>query len=127
MLNYILDREMNRSIMQGTLVIDRTYRASPSGVFAAFTSRKAKDAWSATRNMAGSESATGPVELDFRVSRHERSGFYYQSVNSTYDACYYDIVPDQRLVYSYETHADGVRRSDSVATIDFAKRKTARR
>jgi uncharacterized protein YndB with AHSA1/START domain len=96
-------------------------------VFAAFASREAKDASSATGNIALSESATGPVEFDFRVSRHERSGFDYQSVNSTYGACYSDIVPDQQLVYSYETHTDGVRRSDLVATFDFAKRKTARR
>jgi uncharacterized protein YndB with AHSA1/START domain len=83
MLNNILDWEMNRSIMKGTLVIERTYRASPSGVFAAFASREAKDAWNATGDIAVSEPATGPVELDFRVSRHERSGFDYQSVNST--------------------------------------------
>jgi uncharacterized protein YndB with AHSA1/START domain len=30
-------------------------------------------------------------------------------------------VPDQRLVYSYEMHADGVRISVSVATIELAK------
>jgi uncharacterized protein YndB with AHSA1/START domain len=37
-----------------------------------------------------------------------------------YDALYYDIVPDQRIVYCYEMYADGARISVSVATIEFA-------
>ena len=39
----------------------------------------------------------------------------------TYDALYYDIVPGQRLVYSYEMYAGEVRFSVSVATIEFAE------
>jgi uncharacterized protein YndB with AHSA1/START domain len=35
---------------------------------------------------------------------------------------YYDIVPDQRIVYSCEMYADDARISVSVATIEFAKR-----
>jgi uncharacterized protein YndB with AHSA1/START domain len=38
-----------------------------------------------------------------------------------YDAMYYDIVPDQRIVYSYEMYANDARISVSVATIEFAK------
>src|SRR5262249_38920608 len=34
---------------------------------------------------------------------------------------YYDIVPGQRLVYSYEMYADGVRFSVSLATIEFVE------
>jgi uncharacterized protein YndB with AHSA1/START domain len=45
----------------------------------------------------------------------------YQGIDYTYDACYYDIVPDQRLVYSYEMYADGARISVSVATVEFVK------
>ena len=38
-----------------------------------------------------------------------------------YDALYYDIVPDQRIIYTYEMYADDARISVSVATIEFAK------
>jgi uncharacterized protein YndB with AHSA1/START domain len=110
-----------RSIIHDTFVLERTYPASPSRVFAAFTSKEAKDAWGDTGDTGEAESAAGPVEFDFRVSGHERFGFVYQGVNYTYDASYYDIVPDQRLVYSYEMHADGARISVSVATIEFGK------
>ena len=110
-----------RSIIHDTFVIERTYPASPSRVFAAFASKEAKDAWGDTGDTGEAEPAVGPVEFDFRVSGHERFGFVYQGVNYTYDASYYDIVPDQRLVYSYEMYADGARISVSVATIEFGK------
>ena len=110
-----------RSVIHDTFVIERIYPASPSRVFAAFASREAKDAWADTGDIAAAEPATGPVEFDFQVGGHERFGNVYQGVRYTYDAIYYDIVPDQRLVYSYEMYADGVRFSVSVATIEFAE------
>jgi uncharacterized protein YndB with AHSA1/START domain len=59
------------------------------------------------------------TEFDFRIGGHERFGFGYQDINHRYDARYYDIVPDQRIVHSYEMYADGTRISVSVATIEF--------
>ena len=109
------------SIIHDTFVLERTYPASPARVFAAFASKEAKDAWGDTSDIAEAGPAAGPAEFDFRVSGHERFGFAYQGVNYTYDAFYYDIVPDQRLVYSYEMYADGARISVSVATIEFSK------
>jgi len=109
------------SVIHDTFVLERTYPATPSRVFAAFASKEAKDAWGDTGDISASEQAAGAAEFDFRVSGHERFGFGYQGVSYTYDARYYDIVPDQRLVYSYEMHADGVRISVSVATIELAK------
>jgi uncharacterized protein YndB with AHSA1/START domain len=110
-----------RSVIHDTFVIERTYPASSSRVFAAFASRQAKDAWGDTGDIAEAEPTTGPVEFDFRVGGHERFGNVYQGVRYTYDAIYYDIVPDRRLVYSYEMYADGVRLSVSVATIEFVE------
>ena len=110
-----------RSVIHDTFVIERAYPATPSRVFAAFASKEAKETWGDTGDIAGTEPATGPAQFDFRVSGHERFGFVYQGVNYTYDASYYDIVPDQRLVYSYEMYADGARISVSVATVEFVK------
>ena len=110
-----------RSVIHDTFVIERTYPAGPSRVFAAFASKEAKDAWGDTGDIAEAEPATGPVEFDFRVGGHERFGNVYQGVSYAYDAFYYDIVPGQRLVYSYEMYADGVRFSVSVATIELGE------
>jgi len=109
-----------RSVLHDTFTIERTYPARPSRVFAAFTSEEAKEAWGDT---GGLEAAEGPAssEFDFRVGGRERFSHKYQGTTYRYDGLYYDIVPDQRIVYSYEMYAEDVRISVSVATIEFAK------
>jgi uncharacterized protein YndB with AHSA1/START domain len=44
-----------------------------------------------------------------------------QGTTYRYDARYYDIVLDQRIIYAYEMYADDTRISVSVATIEFTK------
>ncbi|MGI9006389.1 MAG: SRPBCC domain-containing protein [Streptosporangiaceae bacterium] len=111
-----------RSVIHDTFMIERTYPATPSRVFAAFASPEAKSSWGDTGDLepAGEKDA-GPDEFDFRVGGRERFSHTWQETAYRYDALYYDIVPDQRLVYCYEMYADGVRISVSVATIEFTK------
>ena len=109
-----------RPVIHNTFVIERTYPASASRVFAAFTSKEAKDAWGDTGDLSEPGPGDGGAEFDFRSGGHERFGFGYQGVSYRYDALYYDIVPDQRIIYSYEMYADGARISVSVATIEVA-------
>ena len=40
------------------------------------------------------------------------------------DALYYDIVPNQRILYCYEMYADGTRISVSTATIELSANAT---
>ena len=111
-----------RSVTHDTFTIERTYPAAPSRVFAAFASAEAKNIWGDTGDLEPPEAQrTGSTEFDFRVGGRERFGFKYQGTTYRYDALYYDIVPDQRLVYCYEMYADDVRISVSVATIEFTK------
>ena len=110
-----------RSVIHDTFVIERPYAASAARVFAAFASEEAKSAWGDTGELAKAEPATGPAEFDFRTGGRERFGHRYQGISYTYDALYYDIVPSQLIVYSYEMYADGVRISVSVTTIEFAE------
>ena len=93
----------------------------PSRVFAAFASREAKDAWGDDPGLEPADDTAASTEFDFRPGGRERFGFKYESRTYSYDALYYDIVPDQRIVYSYEMYAAGARISVSVATIEFAK------
>jgi len=113
-----------RSVIHDTFTIERTYPATPGRVFAAFASEEAKDAWGDTEE---AESAVGPAgeaapsEFDFRVGGRELYSHIYAGTTYRHDGRYYDIVPDQRIVYSYEMYADDVRISVSVTTIEFAK------
>lgn len=107
-----------RPVIHDTFMIERTYPAPVSRVFAAFASQEAKQTWGDTGDLTPGADASGK-EFDFRIGGHERFGFGYQNVSYRYDACYYDIVPDQRIIYSYEMYADDARISVSVATIEF--------
>jgi uncharacterized protein YndB with AHSA1/START domain len=106
-------------VIHDTFTIERTYPAPVSRVFAAFASHEAKNAWGDTGDLTPGADANGTA-FDFRNGGHERFGFGYQNKAYRYDARYYDIIPDQRIIYSYEMYADGTRISVSVATIEFA-------
>jgi uncharacterized protein YndB with AHSA1/START domain len=110
----------DRTIIHDTFAIERTYPAPPSRVFAAFASEEAKNSWGDTGDLTEPGAGASDTEFDFRVGGHERHGFGYQDVSYRYEARYYDIVPEQRIIYSYEMYAGGARISVSVATIELA-------
>jgi uncharacterized protein YndB with AHSA1/START domain len=110
-----------RPVIHDTFEIERTFPASVSRVFAAFASKEAKDAWGDTGDLSEPGPDAGDSEFDFRIGGHERFGIGMQDMTFRYDALYYDIVPDQRIIYSYEMYANDARISVSVATIEFAE------
>jgi uncharacterized protein YndB with AHSA1/START domain len=109
-----------RPVIHETFEIERTFPASVSRVFAAFASKEAKDTWGDTGDLGEPGADAGATEFDFRIGGRERFGMSYQGITYRYDASYYDIVPDQRIIYSYEMYANDARISVSVATITFA-------
>ena len=109
-----------RSVIHNRFAIERSFPATASRVFAAFASKEAKDTWGDTGDLTEPGPDAGGTEFDFRAGGHERFGFGYQGISYRYDARFYDIVPDQRIIYSYEMYADGARISVSVAVVEFA-------
>jgi uncharacterized protein YndB with AHSA1/START domain len=106
-----------RSTTHNTFAIERHYPATPARVFAAFTTAEAKLSWADDPDYA---SDGGETEFDFRVGGRERFGG--KAPDGTlyrYDALYYDIVPDERIVYCYEMYESSARISVSVATIEI--------
>jgi len=105
-----------RSVTHATFVIERTYPASPARVFAAWSSREAKARW-----FRGPEEwGASEHELDFRVGGRERvSGGPKGGPVHTFEARYQDIVPDARIISSYDMHLDDQRISVSLATVEL--------
>jgi uncharacterized protein YndB with AHSA1/START domain len=105
------------TVTHGTFVIERSYDATPQRVFAAWSDPKAKAQWF----VGPDEWQSSDHELDFRVGglEHVSGGSPDGGPTFSYDARYQDIVPDERIVTTYEMHMDDVRISVSVATVEF--------
>jgi len=109
-----------RSVVHDTFVIDRTLAFKREFVYAAWTSAEAKSQWFV--GPSGWEQQHR--EMDFRVGGRELvKGRRHNGTISSFDARYYDIVPNERIVYVYEMHTNDIRTSVSVATIEFKERK----
>jgi uncharacterized protein YndB with AHSA1/START domain len=102
----------DRSATHSTFVIERSYDAAPARVFAAWADVKAKGQWFGP----GGEQEH---ELDFREGGSERFQVAVESAVYSYDARYEDIVADERIVYTYNMHRNGVRMSVSVTTVEL--------
>jgi uncharacterized protein YndB with AHSA1/START domain len=96
--------------------IERFYPASPQRVFAAFAEQKKKDKWFASPG----ELTLMARSMDFREGGRERAqGRWGDGTVSDFNAVYFDIQQDRRIVYAYEMHINAVRISVSLGTIEF--------
>ena len=104
-----------RSVTHATFSIERRYDASPRRVFAAFAEREIKAHW-----FGGPEEWSPEHEMDFRVGGEEisRGGPVGGPVH-TMRARYHDIVPNERIVFTYDLYLDETRISVSLATVEF--------
>jgi len=108
----------DRSVVHDSFRLERTYPATPQRVFAAWASREAKDAWFGE----GDDflASTDQYTLEFRVGGTERlGGSFADGRTFDYLAVYHDIVPDQRMVSSYDVRIDGRRVSVSLMTVEL--------
>jgi uncharacterized protein YndB with AHSA1/START domain len=109
------------AVAHDTFVIERTYDIPIAQVFRAWADPTLKARW-----FAGTAEALGAgYALDFQVGGREvnRGGPPGGPVY-TYESEFRDIVPEQRIVYTYEMYADDDRISVSVATVEFRSRET---
>jgi len=104
-----------RSTTHATFVIERTYDAPPQRVFDAWADPAAKTQWFGPPNKP-----QGAYSLDFREGGSEHLAIPTpDGPEYSFDALYQDIVPGQRIVYTYDMHRDEQRISVSVATIEI--------
>jgi uncharacterized protein YndB with AHSA1/START domain len=105
-----------RSVVHGSFRIERRYGAPRERVFRAFTDPQAKASWFA----GGSAQQILVREMDVRPGGRERvRGRWESGMVSTFEAVYFDVVPNERIVYTYEMHLDERKISVSLATIEL--------
>jgi uncharacterized protein YndB with AHSA1/START domain len=107
---------MSYSTHHHQFVIERDIAAAPALAFHAWADKDAKDAW-----------FRGPGDwkllerhFDFRTGCSERvKGQHPSGMISDFQCRYSDIVPDQRIVYTYDMYVGDKRISVSVVTVEF--------
>ena len=105
-----------RSVTHSTFVIERSYPAAPSKVYFALSNPAAKKRWF----VGPDDWRTSKHEMDFRVGGKEvNAGGPKGGPVHTFNAIYQDIVPNERIVYSYDMHLDDKRISVSLTTIEL--------
>jgi uncharacterized protein YndB with AHSA1/START domain len=99
-----------RSVTHSTFTIERDFDASPADVFNAYADVDAKKQW-----FGGS----GDLELDFSVGGREYTAGEHDGTTYAYEAAYRNIVPDERIVFTYEMWMNGESISVSVGTVEL--------
>jgi uncharacterized protein YndB with AHSA1/START domain len=106
-----------RSVVHAAFHLERTYDAPVARVWKALTDEKAKQKW-----FAGTPGEWELLErhMDVRAGGRERlKGRWKGGVVSTFDAAYHDVVPNERLIYSYVMHLGDKKISVSLATMQL--------
>lgn len=105
-----------RSVTHATFVVERSYPVAPARVFAAWSDPLQKARWFG----GPEEGSSDPGGFDFQVGGQEwSSGTLPSGQRFGYEAHFQDIVPEQRIVYSYTMQLDDARISVSLATIEI--------
>ena len=98
-----------RFVKHATFVVERTYAAPPARVYRAWADPAAKAKWFSKADI-----------FEFRVGGREySSGGPPEGPVFTFDACYQEIVPEQRIVYSYTLDSGDERISVSLTTVEL--------
>jgi len=106
-----------RSIKHGSFVIERYYNYDTAALFRAWTDPAAKARWF---NGPADKWTEVLREMDVRVGGRERAiGKFADGSESRFEALYFDIVPDRRLVYTYDMYWQGKKISVSLASVEF--------
>ncbi|MFC4600519.1 SRPBCC family protein [Cohnella hongkongensis] len=98
-----------RFVKHATFVVEKIYSAAPERVYQAWSDPEAKAKW-----------FSKPEVFEFRVGGREySSGGPPEGPIFTFEARYNEIVPGQRIVYTYTLDAGDTRISVSLTTVEF--------
>lgn len=109
--------DTTRSVAHAVFHLERSYDAPVARVWRALTDAEAKQKW-----FGGTDKRWEPIErhMDVRVGGTERLKARWESgLVTTFDATYHDVVPNERLIYTYAMHLDDKKISVSLATMQL--------
>jgi len=107
---------MTIPVVHSSFTIERRYPSPPERVFSAFADPALKARWFAVP----AEWLDAVHELDFRVGGREYNyGRDPEGRTHTFESRFHAIVPDQRIVFSYDLYHDEEHVSVSLTTVEI--------
>jgi uncharacterized protein YndB with AHSA1/START domain len=100
----------DRSVVHSTFTVERTFDRPPARVFAAWSDPALKGRWFG----GGSDDTPVDLDADFRVGGTEQI-----RGDDSFVATFHEIVPDERIVFTYDLSFGGPLVSVSLATVEF--------
>lgn len=101
------------AVTHATFVVERVYESSPEKVFKAWSQPEIKARWFGPPE----DWAEGHFEFDFRVGGREFHESEMNGKNVSCNAFYQDIIPNERIIFTYEMHLEDRRMSVSLSTM----------
>jgi uncharacterized protein YndB with AHSA1/START domain len=103
--------------VHSAFTLERLLDAPLALVFEAWSTPEGKKRW-----FVAHEAKEHLREMNFRIGGKDALiGEWPNGMKSEFRAQYFDIKPDERIIYVYEMFLDGVKISTSLATIEFRK------
>jgi uncharacterized protein YndB with AHSA1/START domain len=110
--------------IHASFVIEHRYEASPQRVYAAWSDPAAKRQWF----VEGEGWEIQSYELDFREGGTERSRFRHLKGEQIFgektifgnETVFTEIVPNERIIFTYSMDRNGVRFSVSLASVELS-------
>lgn len=105
-----------RSITHGSFTLERRWQTTPARLYRALSDEATKQKWFNPPETWGKDKHS----LDFRVGGIETSiGGPPGGAVHKFKAIYQDIVPNERIIYTYDMHLDDVRISVSLTSFEL--------
>jgi uncharacterized protein YndB with AHSA1/START domain len=106
-----------RSIKHGSFTIERRFDHDLALVYRAWVDPATKARWFSGPPDKWTEEVR---EMDVRVGGRDRLiGKFVDGSESRFECLYFDVVPERRLVYTYDMYWQGKKISVSLASVEF--------
>lgn len=106
----------NNQVTNSSFTIERILPSTKERAFAAWANADSKRRWFACHD----DWKTVEFSLDFQVGGKETNLVLTPSGSRhVFDATYYDIIPNERIVYAFGMYVDNIRISVSLVTVLF--------
>lgn len=112
-----IPKVLTRSVVHATFHLERVYDSSRAQIWKALTDPATKALW-----FGAPSEKVEIVERTMEVrhgGRERLRGRWAEGVTSTFDATYFEVIENERLVYCYEMHLDERKISVSLATLQL--------